>query len=103
MIRVVTKYGEAPGDGTPAVFVGRGSPLDNPFRTAPVGPYGDDESIELYRKYLAAALKRKDPAIRSALNDVWTKAKNGGVRLTCFCGQARCHAFTIKELVEARL
>jgi len=76
-----------------AVYVGRPSPLGNPYA---IGPDGDRlEVIERYRKWLAARIAERDPVVCTALLGI-----RPGQDLACHCAPAPCHASVIAEALE---
>lgn len=83
------------------VYVGRGSALGNPFEIDVDGTR--DEVVAMYKVWLEKKLKFKDAKIRKAMNEIWSKAKKGNVRLACYCAPLRCHAEIIREIVESKL
>lgn len=100
MIRVVNKAG---GHYPNGVYVGRGSPLGNPY---PMENQSDAERarvIELYKAWLIGMLKLGDARITHELNYIRDTARTDDVDLVCFCAPKACHADYIKELVEAAL
>ncbi|GIK44892.1 MAG: hypothetical protein BroJett012_07950 [Betaproteobacteria bacterium] len=76
-----------------ALYVGRGTPLGNPFV---IGQDGDrEECIARYRPWLEEKICHGNPAILTAL--VGAKRANA---LVCSCTPAPCHAAVIAELSE---
>jgi hypothetical protein len=71
-----------------ATYIGRGSPLGNPYV---IGEHGTrEEVIEKYRHYLAKKLINRDPAIENAI-----RALTPDSQLLCFCVPAPCHGEVI--------
>lgn len=81
------------------IYVGRGSPLGNPYR---VGPDGTREQvIEKYRHWLDFAIREKKTEIMVALRYIAAKhADHLFIRLICYCAPLPCHADVIAEVVE---
>lgn len=78
------------------IYVGRGSPLGNPF---PIGPEGTrEEVIEKYRVWLMDQIRRKNPVVLTAL-----KMLNESSVLKCFCVPASCHAEVIRDVWRAHI
>ena len=80
----------APGPG--CVYVGRPSPLGNPYE---IGRDGDRASvIQQYAIWLEARLRERDPVVLTALL---------GIRdtdaLVCHCAPKRCHAEVIAQVL----
>jgi len=72
-------------------YVGRGTPLGNPFI---IGKDGDrKEVISKYELYLREKIETGDPAILSALKEL-----SGDTVLVCSCAPLPCHADVIKKL-----
>lgn len=71
-------------DPTGAVYIGRGSPLGNPYV---IGQHGTrEEVIEKYGPYLRQRLIQRDLAIEKALRSLTEHS-----RLLCFCHPRPCH------------
>lgn len=67
---------------TPRLYIGRGTPLGNPFRHEEHG----DATLELYRRHLWAAIKANDRAVLDELASI-TEAHH----LVCSCSPRPCH------------
>lgn len=83
------------GDQIPrqALYVGRGSPLGNPYA---IGQDGDrDTVIDRYRTWLQARLRERDPVVCTALLRI-----QPGQALVCHCAPKRCHAEVIVEVLQ---
>lgn len=77
-----------------AVYIGRGSPLGNPYV---IGEHGEREKvIEDYRRYLAQKLFDRDPEIEKALRALTLDSK-----LLCYCTPRPCHGTVIQEYWNA--
>ena len=88
MILLNKKTQTPPKDG---VYIGRGSPLGNPY---PIGVVGTrDEVIEMYRLYLLNELELRNPIILLALHKL-----NADSKLVCFCSPKHCHGEIIDDL-----
>lgn len=86
------------GDRWPngAVYVGRGTPLGNPYR---IGSDGDrDAVVDRYADWLKARIEEGDPVVLTALRGLSEDST-----LVCSCAPARCHAEVIRELWCARI
>jgi Domain of unknown function (DUF4326) len=78
------------GSPTDAVYIGRGSPLGNPYV---IGQHGTrPEVIEKYKGWLTGKIQEKDPVIMKALSELKEDS-----RLLCFCHPAQCHGSVIEE------
>ena len=109
MINVVNKYKHEPSNND--VYIGRGSPLGNPFTgskkventKATFQCSSREEAIENYEKYLRLAIYENDSYICNEMNRIWRMAKTGDVNLVCFCKPKACHGDIIKKLIEEKL
>lgn len=87
--------------GKSGEYIGRGSPLGNPFV---IGKDGSREQvIAKYRVWLNEQIMRKNPVVLDELNRLGNKAiDENGLALQCFCYPKPCHGEVIKEkLVQA--
>ncbi len=74
-----------------SVYIGRGTPLGNPFV---MGRDGDRaEVIAKYRVWLIAKIHERDTAVMRAMH-----ALNHESILVCSCAPKPCHAEVIKQL-----
>lgn len=109
MINVVNKYKHQPTDND--VYIGRGSPLGNPFTgskkledtKAEFQCASREEAIESYEDYLRLAISNKNNYICQELNKIHKMAKLGDVNLVCFCKPKDCHGDVIKRIIEEKL
>lgn len=95
-ITIVNKHHGKSGE-----YIGRGSPLGNPFV---IGKDGSREQvIAKYRVWLNEQIIRKNPVVLDELNRLGNKAiDEKGLALQCFCYPKPCHGEVIKEkLVKA--
>lgn len=82
----------------PQVYVGRPSPLGNPYSAK---EHGLQVALELFEH----SLKNLTPSQTKMLSFILMRAKNGGVVLTCWCkdefspsqSDHECHADIIKK------
>jgi len=110
IIEVINKNASYPYDYD--FYIGRGSPLGNPYtgskvlsRTKAMYQVGSrEEAIECYEKYLRERILLKDVKICETLNRIWrTLQIYGKVRLICFCKPLPCHGDIIKKIIEEKL
>lgn len=82
-------------------YVGRPSPLGNPFVLKHEGER--ERVIGQYRDWLKTRLEARDEAVRAELNSLYRElVSRGELELTCWCAPRRCHAEVIAEfLAEA--
>lgn len=82
-----------------AQYIGRGSPLGNPFVMA---SEADRDSVcEQYERWLHERVEKYDPKVVAALSRLQRLAREGDVILGCFCAPKRCHGETIKAWLDA--
>ena len=87
--------------GKSGEYIGRGSPLGNPFV---IGKHGTREQvIAKYEVWLQEQIDKGNPVVLDELNRLGNKAiDEKGLALQCFCYQKPCHGGFIKEkLVKA--
>ena len=109
MIKVVNKYQHEVTEKD--IYIGRGSPLGNPFvgskdvekTKGEVQCESRDEAILQFDKYLNDMVEMKDEQICNELNRIWTMAKKGDVVLVCYCKPKNCHGDMIRNLIEGEL
>lgn len=77
------------------VYIGRGSPLGNPFI---IGEHGDrNEVCDKYEIYLR---QTTDPVILQEIKRMKVLIQSGyNVNLQCFCPNKRCHGESIKRRI----
>jgi len=91
MITVVNKRRAPLRAGVARIYVGRPSPLGNPFAIGRDGTR--EEVIEKYRAWLGTTDAALDELIR-------IRAIPGDIELECWCAPAACHADVIKAALE---
>ena len=97
MINVIAKYDRTKYPSR--TYIGRGSPLGNPFPMA--NESERDDVIAKYSDWLQAAIARREPKVVNELNAIWREAKAGKpVHLECFCAPRKCHGDVIKAVIE---
>ncbi len=79
--------------GPGAVYVGRPSPLGNPFAIGPDG--GRAEVIQKYASWIEGRLRDRDPVVLTALMSI-----KPGQALVCHCAPKRCHAEVIAQVLN---
>jgi uncharacterized phage-like protein YoqJ len=106
---IVVRKGDPSTAGAVRVYIGRGSPLGNPYShmhgtTAQHVVSTRDEAVKAYERYLKDRLAAGDEAIRQALNTIALPAKSGKqVELECYCAPHACHGDVVAQLVAERL
>jgi hypothetical protein len=84
------------------VYIGRPSPLGNPFKIGQDGPR--EEVIRKYRAWLKERLKDDLDVLGviNALNEIrWLTERYDGIKLVCWCAPQACHGDVIKEVLDA--
>lgn len=110
MIIVVNKKNHVSTEND--IFIGRGSPLGNPYTSLPVGVEtkaefrceSREESLRKFNEYIQDKIKNKDKTICNELNRIWSIVKSGKpVNLVCYCVPQPCHGNIIKKIIESKL
>lgn len=86
----------------PMVYVGRPSPLGNPFV---LGPDGDRPGvIAKYKRWLRSKVEARDKTVLDELNKIRAiRIDKGEVQLICYCYPQECHADVIARVIENSL
>jgi len=108
MIFVKNKHIDKPENND--IYIGRGSPLGNPFTHMDVSKTlakykceDRDDCIQKYEDYLREKILTKDRTICQELNRIYLLAKKQDVNLVCFCKPRSCHGDIIKKILEEKL
>ena len=96
MITVVNKRKGGMGE-----FVGRGSPLGNPYVLRDESER--DRVCDQYQEWLDRHIIAGTPLIVNELMRLLDLARAGDLALVCFCAPKRCHGNTIKATLEELL
>jgi len=84
------------GQGLRGVYVGRPTPLGNPFRLEREDQR--EEVVARYAAWLEEELRKGNPVVTRALKELYrTLQRQGSITLICFCAPRRCHAEVIGE------
>jgi hypothetical protein len=95
-IRVARK-----GQGLGGVYVGRPTPLGNPFRLEREDQR--EEVVARYALWLEGELRQGNREVARALEELYRKLKRqGALTLLCFCAPRRCHGEVIAEHLKRR-
>ena len=79
----------------------QGSPLGNPYRVKPFGPYERDESVlVLYRRWLWDQMKDTTGDPYRELQRLRTLAQKEPISISCWCVPDRCHGEIVKAAIE---
>ena len=97
-IKVVNKTWNVQGE-----YIGRGSPLGNPFRIGRDGTR--HEVIRKYERWLCNVLAedKNSNASREFQRLLQMALRGEDVVLVCFCAPLPCHGYVIKRFLEDRL
>ena len=92
-IHIVNKYHGKSGE-----YIGRGSPLGNPFV---IGKHGTREQvIAKYAVWLRQQIDAENQSVLNELNRLANKAiDEGTLSLQCFCYPKACHGNIIKDVI----
>ncbi len=90
-IRVARK-----GQGFQGFYVGRPTPLGNPFRL--LREEDRDRVVNQYATWLEHQVRQRNPEVSRALEELYRTLKlRGNITLLCFCAPKRCHGEIIAE------
>ena len=96
-ITVVNKHHKQTGE-----YIGRGSPLGNPYPIDVLNGQTREVVIRDYRAWLKSQIYYNVPAVCNELNRLVDLAQQGELKLQCFCAPLPCHGDVIKQvLLEA--
>lgn len=86
-----------PLPGVTRVYVGRPSPLGNPYA---IGRDGDRAAVVAkYRRWLWDN-HSGNREVRLALHDLLASARKGPLELVCWCAPQACHADVIRAAIQ---
>jgi len=99
MIRIGNKK-----HGDKGEYVGRPSPLGNPFKVKEFGQAGACAAYEQWFSKIIKAGPITNPSVFAELDKLYNiYIKNGELTLLCWCAPKRCHSETIRNWLEERL
>lgn len=91
-------------DVTGAEYIGRPSPLGNPYRIRSAGgEFTREESLAFYARFLEQRLAIGDPEITAEIDRLLAIARAGALDLACWCNPLPCHGDVIKRVLEDAL
>lgn len=93
-ITVVNKHHGETGE-----YIGRGSPLGNPFPINNATGQTREKVIADFKYMLEKRIERRDPVILNELERLGNLALNGPLKLQCFCCPQACHGDVIKQVL----
>lgn len=98
-IKVVSKRSLSPELGWSDIYVGRPSPLGNPFQMNTEAER--DSVVAQYRKWLWAQIQDGSASAGYELIAIARRVKKGEqIRLVCFCAPRKCHADIIVNAIN---
>lgn len=84
-----------------AEYIGRGSPLGNPFL---IGFDGNrDEVCKRYEQWFADRVAAGDLAVLAELRRLYRLANAEELVLGCYCAPSRCYGETVKRFLDGHL
>ena len=84
-----------------AEYIGRGSPLGNPFV---IGFDGNRDTVcDRYEQWFTDRVAAGDPVVLAELRRLYRLARLGDLVLGCYCAPSRCHGETIKRFLDQYL
>lgn len=84
-----------------AEYIGRGSPLGNPFV---IGFDGNRDAVcDRYEQWFDYRVATQDHVVMDELRRLYRLARNGELVLGCYCAPSRCHGETIKRFLDQYL
>lgn len=97
-IRVINKYHGKIGVSYQSVM--RPSPLGNPYKVKPSGPYNRSEAVDLYKTWLEGQIATGNAPVIAELDRLVNIAMDTGeLNLVCCCKPLACHADIIREVL----
>jgi len=89
------------------VYVGRGSPLGNPYTSrknskANFQVPDKETAISKYKEYLLEEISKENVKILKEIHKIENKIRKGNVNLICYCYPKKCHAEVIREVILKR-
>ena len=81
-------------------YIGRPSPLGNPYEIDNKNGITRTQVIREYRIYLREAIKASNPKICIELIRMREALQLGDIALECWCAPMMCHGEVIKEYLE---
>jgi len=100
-IRVVNKNNYEKREDEVEVYIGRPSPLGNPFKID--ADSTRDMVCSAYELYFFKELLNMNRAMHDEVNRIEKLAETNDVALVCYCAPKRCHGDTIKKAIETRI
>lgn len=97
VVNIYHGYKKNPAEGN--YYIGRGSPVGNPFK---VSDLGRGNCIAPFKEWLHEQILAGSPQLVDYINEIMeaSMTRPDGVRLVCFCKPKACHGDVIKEMIE---
>lgn len=86
-----------------AQYIGRGSPLGNPFVMRDKSQTERNRVCDAYEVWFKEQVDKDNPLVMNELRRLYRIAQKGDLVLGCFCAPKRCHGETIKRFLEQHL
>lgn len=86
-----------------AQYIGRGSPLGNPFIMRDGSGAERDRVCNAYAAGLDEQILGKNPTVLAELRRLYRLAKAGDITLGCFCAPKRCHGESVAAFLNKYL
>jgi hypothetical protein len=100
-IRVLNKHRDEVGG---AEYIGRGSPLGNPFRLERgAGEAERAAVVARYEAWLQEKIAARDLEVCEEMNRLFRIARNGDLAIWCYCAPQRCHGDIVRSILEDKL
>ena len=99
-IKVVNKHTYKPVENEVVYYIGRGSPLGNPFCIAE--GTNRDQVCDKYETWFKDKLANNDSSVNGKLDEILSSLKTNDIALMCYCEPKRCHGDTIKQYLESK-
>lgn len=93
-ITVVNKHHKQTGE-----YIGRGSPLGNPYPINVAIGHTRARVIELYKRWLEGQIAANNDKVCDELNRLVELTQHGELKLQCFCAPHPCHGDVIKQVL----
>ncbi len=88
--------------GKDAIYVGRGTPLGNPFKLRNLGgEYTREEALHMYYHWLRTEWKKNSLVKAELIRLAKLYKKTGNLVLSCSCKPLACHGDIIVTALEA--
>lgn len=99
-IKVISKRTATQEEMVGAIYVGRPSPLGNPWKVSKEEERGS--TIAKYKRWLNLQWQTQNPRVVHALKTLAIMYRDRGeLTLACWCAPNPCHANVIAEAVQA--